>query len=197
MPEPSTDELTIMDKARAEAAAAEAEEPATDPEPEPEPAPDDGDLEPEVEPEPEPEPAGRRGKSPQDRFQAAFARFVKTAAECFDILPAEVEVAASPGIVGVVLPGFNEPRTHENYTRCETCNGLGKVLTGASTGDPTKDLHTCPNTLCKGNGYWAKTVAAPEPVTSGPLAAVPAPAAPGEWAEAPAWMGDPSLSHTG
>lgn len=193
-----TDAKTLGDDLKAkveqEAAAAEADTPDTDT-----PAPaqtDDDELEgdPEPEPAPEPEPTGRREKSPQEKFQAAFATFVKKAAECFEILPQDVVVAPQPGVVGIMLPGVTEPRVHENYTACETCNGLGKVLTGARTGDPSKDLHVCPDNRCKGNGFWMKQTAVQPPVATGPLAVTSSPAVEGEWAEAPKWMGDPNLA---
>lgn len=185
---------TIKEKADEEAARAEAEEPETEQPAEPEPdAGDDEDPETQ-EPEPEPEPQQRKGKSPQERFQTAFAAFVRKAAECFEITPAEVQVAPHPGVVGIMLPGFAEPRTHENYKRCETCNGLGKVLTGAFTGDESKDWHACPDSRCKGRGYWEKMQPQQPQVTTGPLAVTQTPPANGEYGEAPAWMGDPNLS---
>jgi hypothetical protein len=93
-----------------------------------------------------------------------------------------------------MLPGFAEPRTHDNYKQCVTCNGLGKVLTEAQTGDPSKDWHVCPDNRCKGRGYWEKTQAVEQPPATGPLAVQPAPAENGEYADAPAWLGDPSLT---
>ena len=185
---------TIKQKADEEAARAEAEEPQTEETAEPETEPD-ADEEAEAEETPaEPEPSGRKVKSPQERFQAAFAAFVKKAADCFEIPPAEVQVAPHPGVVGIMLPGFLEPRTHENYKRCDTCNGLGRVLTGASTGDESKDWHACPDARCKGRGFWEKTSAVPQAPATGPLAVQPVPGENGEYAEAPAWMGDPTLS---
>lgn len=184
----------LKGKVEDEAARAEAEAPEPEPEAQPADEPKD-DTDPEAaEPEPEPEPSARKGKSPQERFQAAFSRFVKTAAECFEVPPAEVAIAPHPGVVGIMLPGFAEPRTHEDFKRCETCNGLGKVLTGAVTGDAAKDTHVCPDLRCKGNGFWTKQQqqqAAPE---TGPLSVVTPPTGNGEWGEAPAWMGDPSLT---
>ena len=184
----------LREKVEAEATAAEAESPEEEPvEPtEPEPEPDDGNE--EAEEETPAEPAGRKVKTPQERFQTAFAAFVRKAADCFEIPPAEVVVAPHPGVVGIMLPGFAEPRTHENYKGCETCNGLGWVLTGAVTGDPSKDRRDCPDNRCKGRGYWEKNRAAETAPATGPLAVVSQPEGNGEYGEAPAWMGDPSLT---
>lgn len=186
--------LTIKQKADAEAARAEAEDPEGEPVEPDEPAePDEDDTDPEVA-DPEPEAKGRKVKSPQDQFQAAFAAFVKKAAGIFEITPADVVVAPHPGVVGIMLPGFAEPRTHENYRTCATCNGLGEVLTGAVTGKHEKDWHVCPDARCKGNGYWTKTAAVQAPPQTGPLAVTPPQIENGEYAEAPAWMGDPNLA---
>lgn len=184
----------LAEKVEEEAAAAEAENP--DDEPVEPGEPDDGDDEvaAEEEPEPEPEAKGKKVKSPQEVFQAAFAAFVKKAAACFELPPADVVVAPHPGVVGIMLPGFAEPRTHENYRTCSTCNGLGEVLTGAVTGDHAKDWHVCPDTRCKGNGYWTKNSAQAAPPQTGPLAVPPVQTSDGEYAEAPAWLGDPTLT---
>lgn len=185
---------TIAERARAEGDKAEAENPDEETVEQTEPEQGDEEAEEETQPEPEPEPAGRKVKSPQEKFQTAFAAFVRKAAECFEITPAEVAVAPHPGVVGIMLPGFAEPRTHENFTTCVTCNGRGKVLTGAVTGDPSKDEHVCPDTRCKGNGFWQKNTAQAAAPATGPLAVVAPPAENGEYAEAPSWMGDPNLT---
>ena len=45
---------------------------------------------------------------------------------------------SAPGVIGFLLPGFTEQKTHEDFTRCQTCNGYGTVLTGSShAGDET------------------------------------------------------------
>jgi hypothetical protein len=192
-------EQTIKQKADAEAARAEAEEPDAEPtepvEPTPEQAEEDeaneeGELEP-AEPEAK---GGRKTKSPQERFEAAFAAFRKKAAEVFEVPVAEVHAAPHPGVVGIMLPGFAEPKTHPDFKGCDTCNTLGKILTGANTGDPANDWHTCPDKRCAGRGYWTKQAEVPQPVTTGPLAVQAPSAENGEWGEAPAWMGDPSLT---
>lgn len=185
---------TIAEKAKAEGDAAEAEFPDEETAEPTEPDEGDEEAEEETQPEPEPEPSGRKVKSPQEKFQTAFAAFVKKAADCFEIPPAEVAIAPHPGVVGIMLPGFAEPRTHENFTTCVTCNGRGKVLTGAVTGDPAKDEHVCPDTRCKGNGFWQKASAQTAAPQTGPLAQPPVAAGGDEFAEAPTWMGDPTLT---
>lgn len=185
---------SIIEKARAEGDAAEAETPDEEPTEPTEPDEDEEAEDEKPEPEPEPESTGRKQKTPQEKFQAAFAAFVKKAAECFELLPSDVVIAPYPGVVGIMLPGVTEPRSHENYMKCETCNGLGTVLTGAMTGDPSKDFHTCPDPRCKGRGYWEKHAAQPAAPATGPLAVQQPPPADGEWGEAPAWMGDPSIT---
>lgn len=185
---------SIKQKADAEAARAEAEEPTEEPV---EPGePDEGDDDdPETgEPEPESEPAGRKQKSPQEQFETAFAAFRKKCATIFEVPIQEIVPAPHPGVIGIMLPGFAEPKTHDNYKRCATCNGLGKVLTEAQTGDVTKDWHVCPDTRCKGQGYWTKNTAVEQAPQTGPLAVQPQTEANGEFAEAPTWLGDPSLT---
>lgn len=194
MTDEDTDGMTIKQKADAEAAAAEAEDPEAEPEPEPAEAPDEDETADAEEHPAEPESKGRRSKSPQEQFQAAFSAFVKKAAACFEITPADVVVAPHPGVVGIMLPGFAEPRTHDNYKTCATCNGIGEVLTGAVTGKHEKDWHVCPDNRCKGNGYWTKAAAVEQRPATGPLAVQPPAVDNGEYAEAPAWMGDPNLA---
>ena len=195
---------TIKEKADLEAAQAETEfpdEPGAEPGAEPvEPVePETGDdEEAEAEEQPaEPEQRGRKVKSPQEKFQDAFSAFVRKAAACFEIPPADVVVAPHPGVVGIMLPGFAEPRTHPDFKACPTCNGRGKILTGAVTGDDSKDWHVCPEPKCKGRGYWQKTVEQPPPPATGPLAVQATPTENGEWGDAPAWMGDPNLTPAG
>jgi hypothetical protein len=185
---------TIKQKADAEAARAEAEEPETQEPPAVE--PDDDDTDPEhAEPEPEQEPQAKRaGKSPQEQFERAFQAFRKKCADIFEVPVAEVQPAPHPGVVGIMLPGFAEPRTHENYKRCQTCNGLGKVLTEAQTGDAAKDWHVCPDQRCKGQGYWTRNTGQPEAPTTGPLAVQSVSSPNGEFEEAPTWMGDPNVT---
>ena len=184
----------LKEKVEAEAAAAEAEEPETEPSPEPEPEPDpDGDEEAaEEEPEPEPEPAEGKAQDPQKAFDRAMRAFGDKLKRIFET--DELTTAPHPGVVGFMLPGFAEPKTHPDFKGCETCNTLGKILTGANTGEPAKDWHVCPDTRCKGNGYWTKAQPATPAVTTGPLAVQSVPTENGEYAEAPAWMGDPTLT---
>lgn len=194
MPDARATGAALREKVEAEAERAEAEEPETEPQVDDDPDQDEGEEEETETPAPEPEPSGRRQKSPQEQFEAAFTAFRTKAAKIFEVPVQEVLPAPHPGVVGIMLPGFMEPKTHSNYKRCETCNGLGKVLTGASTGDESKDWHACPDGRCKGRGYWEKATATAQAPTTGPLAVVPEPGDNGEYGEAPAWMGDPNLT---
>jgi hypothetical protein len=185
---------TIKEKADAEAARAEAEnpdEPAAEPGTEPvETEPDEEEAAEEETPAPEPaEPAEnpdalRKGV---DRAVRAFHNKLCALFDADGLVPVPVE-----GALGFMLPGFIEPKAHPNFTRCTTCNGFGKVLTGSL--DPQHERATCPDERCKGRGFWQKS-GTPQPAT-GPLAVAPPPAEPenGEWAPAPAWMGDPNLA---
>lgn len=184
----------LKDKVEAEAEAAETETPETEPveQPPADPTPEEDEAEEQDEQPAEPEQKGGRQKDPRKEFDKAFTAFGKKLAAIFesdDLVP-----APHPGVVGYMLPGFVEPRTHDSFRRCDTCNGLGKVLTGANTGDETKDWHPCPDGRCKGRGYWQKSSSVEERPATGPLAVVAEPMANGEYAEAPAWMGDPNLS---
>lgn len=194
MPDVRDTGAALKEKVEAEAAAAEETEPEAEPVVDDDPDQDEGAEEEETEVEPEPEPEGaKRGQSdPQRQFDnamRAFARKLRALFEVEDLTPAPY-----PGVAGYMLPGFAEPRTHENYQQCTTCNGLGKVLTGAATGKPEYDWHACPDGRCKGRGYWAKEASVETPPQTGPLAVQPPTSENGEWAEAPAWMGDPNLS---
>lgn len=184
----------LRDKVEAEAAAAEAETPEEEPVEQPAEEQDGEEEAAEEEPAQEPEPAGRRGKSPQEQFERAFAAFRKKCADVFEVPLGEIVTAPHPGVVGIMLPGFAEPRTHDNYKRCDTCNGLGKVLTSAQTGDPAKDWHVCPDQRCKGQGYWTRSTAVEQQPATGPLAVGVQPQPNGEYAEAPTWLGDPTLT---
>lgn len=184
----------LREKVEAEAAAAEAETPDEETvEPTPAEGDDGADEEAAEEENPaQPEPAEGRAQDPQKAFDRAMRAFGDKLCRIFEV--DEVQPAPHPGVVGYMLPGFAEPQTHENYKRCDTCNGLGKVLTGAVTGDQSKDTHICPDPRCKGNGYWSKQIVAEQAPATGPLAVQAPPAENGEWGEAPAWMGDPNLT---
>jgi hypothetical protein len=105
-------------------------------------------------------------------------------------------------VIGFLLPGFTEQKTHEDFTRCSTCNGYGNVLTGSmKEGDKERP---CPDPRCKGRGYWERMTVQPAPpppalsAVTGPTAyEQPAPNGSQEWGEAPAWMGDPRLNTGG
>jgi hypothetical protein len=173
-------------------------------EPEPEPGPD-----PEEEAEEEQlaaeeaqarSGAERSDKQTQQMFDRAMRTFHDTLCVVFEV--ADVSPASAPGVVGFLLPGFTEQKTHADFTRCQTCNGYGSVLTGSSkAGEETRP---CPDGRCKGRGYWERATAPPpqpmpvSPVT-GPTAFTGQPVENGsqEWGEAPAWMGDPRLNTGG
>lgn len=184
----------LKDKVEAEAARAEAEEPETEPS-----EPSEQDADPGADEEadedaqtPEsPEPEGK-AQDPQKAFDRAMRAFGDKLKRIFET--DELTPAPHPGVVGFMLPGFAEPKTHPDFKGCETCNTLGKILTGANTGEPAKDWHVCPDTRCKGNGYWQRAQQPTPPVTTGPLAVTTPPPANGEFQEAPAWMGDPNLT---
>lgn len=187
---------TIKEKADAEAAKAEAEFPD---EPEAEPAEPQGEPEQddeEAEEEEKPQAKGRKKAEPHpgkmiDDAMNALARALKAATGVEELDPLPI-----PGMVGFMLPGFAEPRTHDNYVKCETCNGRGEVLTRANTGKHENDWHVCPDTRCKGMGYWTKAGAVTAAPQTGPLAVPPVADQNGEYAEAPTWLGDPSLTPT-
>jgi hypothetical protein len=176
------------------------------------------EAEPETEPEPtdEPDPeeeaeeeqhaaeeaqarsgAERSDKQTQQMFERAVTAFREKLCVVFEV--EDLQPASAPGVIGFLLPGFTEQKTHEDFTRCMTCNGYGTVLTGSTkAGEETRP---CPDGRCKGRGYWERAHAQPQPQ---PVAVTPLtgptvyeqPSANGgdEWGEAPAWMGDPRLN---
>jgi hypothetical protein len=183
----------LRGKIDAEAAKAEAEEPTEPTEPtEPEPDEDEPTEPEEPETPAEPEPAADlTGPQAQKAFDGAVTAFKSELLSIFGV--DDLATSDTPGVIGFVLPGFTEQKTHENFTRCLTCNGYGTVLTGSmKAGAETRE---CPDQRCKGRGYWQKHVpeAAPQPPTLVPLPSAQ-PNGSGEWGEAPAWMGDPNLS---
>lgn len=177
-------------------------------EPEPEPNPD---AEPDPEEEAEEEQAAaeeaqarsgaeRSDKQTQTMFDRAVRNFGQALCVVFEV--EELTPTSTPGVIGFLLPGFTEQKTHADFTRCLTCNGYGTVLTGSSkAGEETRP---CPDGRCKGRGYWERMQAqppAPAPVAAitGPTAYPPQPSENGsqEWGEAPAWMGDPRIAAPG
>lgn len=203
---------TIKQKADEEAARAEAEnpdEPETDGADGTEPA--NPDAEPSGEPTPEEEAeaedgeaeqaeakagTGRSDKQTQAMFDRAVSAFRAKLADVFEV--DDVEPSQTPGVIGFLLPGFTEHKTHSNFQRCPTCNGWGRILTGSiREGEQEAD---CPDPRCRGRGYWRKAdVPAPPPT---PVAQVTGPTVfagqpqqrngAEEW-ETPTWMGDPNL----
>jgi hypothetical protein len=147
-------------------AVAESEPPP--PEPEPEPSP---------EPEPLP-PAAALDAEQAAELEKATAAYLKRVEKVFG--PGDVPPAcpACEGL-GFDLTG-GEPApvllAHENFRRCDECDGYGLVRTGSHV--PGHDLNACPN--CVGRGY---------------LERLPTPqAVPDQAAEygTPAWMGNVS-----
>lgn len=174
-----------------------------EPEPEPEPNPDDDAEEAESEEQRAAEEAQARSgaERSEKQTQAMFDRAMKSFHEklCVVFEVDSLQPASAPGVIGFLLPGFTEQKSHEDFTRCQTCNGFGNVLTGSmKEGDKERP---CPDPRCKGRGYWERQHTPPPapPVTpdlTGPTAYTQpqAPNGGGEWGEAPAWMGDPRLS---
>lgn len=141
--------------------------------------------------------AERSQKQTQAMFDAAMRTFAQSLCAVFEV--EEIVKAEAPGVIGFMLPGFTEQKTHDDFTRCLTCNGYGTVLTGSSkAGEETRP---CPDGRCKGRGYWERAHAQPAPPPqvpqlTGPTAYETTGGANGsaEWGEAPAWMGDPRLN---
>lgn len=195
-PEPAT---AAEAEAMIESMRAQAEEQ----EPEPEPSADDEAEEAEAEEQAAAEEAQARSgaersdKQTQQMFDRAVNKFRETLCVVFEV--DDLQPAGTPGVIGFLLPGFTEQKTHEDFTRCLTCNGYGTVLTGSSkAGEETRP---CPDARCKGRGYWERAHAAPPapqivatPALTGPTVYDAQPNGGGEYAEAPAWMGDPRLS---
>lgn len=184
---------SIAEKAREEAERAEAENP-DEPYTGTEQAPDEQEEEEAQESEQpaapeEPEPTAEDLAKQLDKVMTTFERGLKRVfGDEFQPVPIPME-----GALGFLMPGTFEQKSHDNFRRCQTCNGHGVVLTGSlHTGDETT---TCPDPRCKGRGYWTKQP--PQATTEQPPTLVPVPTQPqqnGEWGEAPAWMGDPSLT---
>lgn len=174
-------------------------------EPEPEPEPVDGDPESEDEGAEQQESEEAQARSGVERSakqtQAMFDRAVRGFHErlCVVFEVDEMQAASTPGVIGFLLPGYTEQKTHEDFARCQTCNGYGSVLTGSTkAGEETR---ACPDPRCKGRGYWERPQAQPtpqpqpvSPITGPTVIQTPAPNGGSEWAEAPAWMGDPRLA---
>ena len=204
---------TIKEKFEAEAARAEAENPdepeteptePTEPEPEPtDPEPSEDEAEEAAAQERADEEArvkaadARTDAQTQRLFDQAVGGFREALTEVFGVK--DLEPSQTPGVIGFLLPGFTEQKSHSDYTRCQTCNGYGDVLTGSTKAG--NETQPCPDPRCKGRGYWQKA-SAPPPAPPTPVAALTGPTAydqpgangAGEYAEAPAWLGDPNLS---
>lgn len=189
----------IKEKFEKAAEKAEAENPDEPTEGEPteptepaEPSPDEQDAEEaeesgsEAESAPVPDDPEAQKKA-FDRAMRAFHGKLCAIFEVDDLVP-----VPTPGAVGFMLPGTFEQKTHDNFQRCTTCNGHGSILTGSfHVGDETA---TCPDGRCKGRGYWQRGAAVAPPEVTGPTTMPPPPAQDNGWGEAPAWMGDPSIS---
>jgi hypothetical protein len=173
----------------------------TEPTPEPQAEPDPEEEESEEQHAAEEQQARsgseRSDKQTQQMFERAVSKFRDSLRVVFEV--DDLQPASAPGVIGFLLPGFTEQKTHEDFTRCMTCNGYGTVLTGSSkAGEETRP---CPDGRCKGRGYWERAHAQPAPPPqvpqlTGPTAYETTGGANGsaEWGEAPAWMGDPRLN---
>lgn len=178
----------------------QAEAPEPDAEPEPESQPDEEEEEAEAEEQPEPTGGKRTDKQTQAMFGRAVNAFRSKLADVFQVDAAEITPAPHAGVIGFLLPGYSEPKAHPDFAQCQTCNGRGKILTGAVTGDESKDWHVCPDGRCKGNGFWQRLHQPPPPAPPAAPAAITGPTVyentsngHDEWGEAPAWMGDPRI----
>ena len=184
---------SIAEKAKAEADRVEAEEaeqqgedapaeqPAADPVEE-----EAAELEAETETDDSPE-------QMMKQLERSLANFKKALVKLFgDDEP--LEEIPQPGALGFMMPGYTAHRTHENFIRCDTCNGHGKVLTGSLAGENA--LANCPR--CAGRGYLEKMVQPQQPqtvpVVTGPTAFVTQPLSNGaDEYGVPAWMGNPDV----
>lgn len=162
-----------------------APKPAAPPETPETPAPAESPETPEPKPTATPSP-----EQTQRKFERAVSAFRAKLCEVFEV--EDLEPTATPGVVGFLLPGFFEKRTHDDFTRCATCNGWGKVLTGSLK--PGDDEHDCPDPRCAGRGYWQKAVE-PKPTvqTMVPMPTVQPNGGGDQW-DRPSWLGDPRLS---
>jgi hypothetical protein len=157
-----------------------------------EPEPTDPEAEPEIEPE---APAGKEptGEQMARSLDRIVNNFEKALTKLFE--PDEpLQRAETPGVLGFVLPGFNALKPNDKFVRCDTCNGHGKVLTGAVNQENA--LADCPR--CAARGYLEKlepiAQPQPQPVLTGPTAPVTPQTGNGQ-AEygVPAWMGNPEV----
>lgn len=138
------------------------------------------------EPEPAPEPEGLSDEERVKRLGQAVNRFERALQKLFGLEEPLQEVPME-GAIGFMLPGVLEMREHEDFRRCPTCNGHGRVLTGSvHEGDQTAD---CPNPNCRGRGYWRRETQ-PQPPPAPAVAQANGP--PNEW-EQPTWLGDTSI----
>jgi hypothetical protein len=150
----------VAQMAEAEAERAEAEQPddETTEQEEAEQSPAEPQPEPEQPPEPSPEKLAQAEQITQlERAQETYLKRVEK------ILGPEAMPGLCPTCNGTALnfaghEAAPDYHTHEKYITCESCAGLGKVLTGSRViGAETQD---CPE--CMGRGYLERlpTVAA-------------------------------------
>jgi hypothetical protein len=175
-------------------------EPGPEPQAEPDPEEEESEEQHAAEEQQARSGSERSDKQTQAMFERAVGRFRDSLRVVFEV--DDLQPASAPGVIGFLLPGFTEQKTHEDFARCQTCNGYGNVLTGSmKEGDKERP---CPDPRCKGRGYWERPQAQPAPppptlsAVSGPTVYETPPAnGDGQWAEAPAWMGDPRLNTGG
>jgi hypothetical protein len=141
----------VTEIADEEARRAEAETPDVDEAAEEEETPPEEET--PSEPEPAPELEGLSDEERVKRLGQAVNRFERALQKLFGLEEPLQEVPME-GAIGFMLPGVLEMREHEDFRRCPTCNGHGRVLTGSvHEGDQTAD---CPNPNCRGRGYWRR-----------------------------------------
>jgi hypothetical protein len=139
--------------------------------------------------EPEPEaPESRLPLIQRDGDQAvrAFEREAKRhEAECRAIFGEQFVANLCPHCEGVGYLEQPPPKTHPDFRRCGTCNGYGRILTGALEGENA--FAQCPH--CGGRGYETRPQVAQQAQTVPP----PNGNVGNDW-ERPSWMGDPQIA---
>lgn len=160
-------------------------------------------------PPPLPAPAEQPPGEPTDKELRALDREqTRHVAKVHEIMGAHVAGFAECekcGGLGLMPPG-PQPRSHEYFIACPTCNGYGEVFTGSLRAG--RESTDCPG--CGGSGYLEKLDGNGVPLSQGGNSAAAPPSAPpppelvpvdGQQPQTvtpptygrPAWMGDPSI----